>query len=135
MGLTKILLLCAGGAAGTLARYLLSIGVAGAVPGAAAFPYGTLAVNLSGAFVMGMLWALSSQLMIPVEVKLLVFVGFLGAFTTFSTYVLESYNLFAAGQMKEAVLNVIYNNAGSIILLFAGILSTRAVLALLKGGN
>ena len=63
------------------------------------FPYGTVAVNLLGAFLLGFLFYLGEnrQLFTP-DTRALLFIGFLGAFTTFSTFELEGFNLFSRGQ-------------------------------------
>ena len=63
------------------------------------FPYGTVAVNLLGAFLLGFLFYLGeSRRLFSPEVRALLFIGFLGAFTTFSTFELESFNLFHKGE-------------------------------------
>jgi CrcB protein len=58
------------------------------------FPYGTLFVNLTGALLIGILSALSQTKEWPVSIEKFAFVGFLGAYTTFSTYILDTANLF-----------------------------------------
>jgi fluoride exporter len=77
---------------GALSRYYLTIGLARWLGNA--FPYGTFAINLTGAFVMGWLgtWSLERGTLAP-EVRLLITAGFLGSYTTFSTYTLDTLNL------------------------------------------
>ena len=85
----KLLYLSLAGALGTLARYGLSgfINKTNSAP----LPYGTLVVNLVGCFIAGLLWVLfENRWTITAETRLIVFVGFMGAFTTFSTLILES---------------------------------------------
>ncbi len=86
-----------GGAAGTVCRYLLA-GWVFHRTGASAFPYGTLAVNLLGCFLVSFLTViLEVKLMLGPAVRLLFMVGFCGAFTTFSAMMLEFYNLMRGG--------------------------------------
>lgn len=88
------------GGIGTLARFLLDGAVSARAPGT--FPSGTLAVNLSGAFALGVLaGAVSSG-----ESLELVGTGFLGAFTTFSTWMLESHRLAEDGEFRAGAANV-----------------------------
>jgi CrcB protein len=68
------------------------------------FPYGTLFINLTGAFLMGFFTTLASKLSIPSAVQMLVLVGFLGSYTTFSTYALDTSNLLRTRDYKAALL-------------------------------
>jgi len=83
-----------GAIAGALSRYYLTLGFAQAF--GSSFPYGTFFINLSGCCAMGFFVTLTSErvMTIPPDVRLLVTTGFLGAYTTFSTYCLESVVLF-----------------------------------------
>ncbi|MCB9423304.1 MAG: fluoride efflux transporter CrcB [Ardenticatenaceae bacterium] len=116
-----------GGAAGALLRYLVS-GWAYALLGEG-FPWGTLSVNLIGSFLIGFLWRLFDQVAISPNTRTLIFVGGLGAFTTFSTYGLESLNLLRSGQYKLGLLNVLGSNVLGILFVFLGFVAARAVLA------
>ncbi len=81
-----------GAIAGALSRYWLGLGAA--YLGGTAFPYGTLLINLTGCFGMGWFTTLAlERLTIVPEIRLLVTTGFLGAYTTFSAYELESFTL------------------------------------------
>jgi len=103
--IVKVLNLIIGGAVGTVARYLL----AGAVYRFAGtgFPYGTLIVNLSGCFILGILAALTDKkFMLGPDARLLLMIGFCGAFTTFSTLIFESDSLLRNGQALRAFTNV-----------------------------
>ncbi|MDC0335810.1 fluoride efflux transporter CrcB [Pseudodesulfovibrio sp.] len=118
--LTKILYLCAGGAAGTLSRYWLS-GVAQRLAGSG-FPLGTFLVNMVGCLLFGAVWGFFENRMLPgSEIRLLVLTGFMGAFTTFSTYMFETAELVKFGQMAMALINVVGQSVAGLILVLAGI--------------
>ena len=109
--LTQSLAIGAAGFAGSLARYFV-----GSVCGrlfATSFPVGTLLINLSGSLFLGWFATVAgSRLMITPTTRLAIAVGFVGAYTTFSTYMLESDQLIRRGAINQAMLNVI----GSVIL-------------------
>lgn len=74
------------------------------------FPYATLTVNVTGSLVMGMLYALIEQGVIEVGVyRTLIGIGFLGAFTTFSTFSLDSLLLIQHGELFKAISNIFLN--------------------------
>jgi CrcB protein len=101
----KWLYLIFGGILGTVARYLFS-GAIYKVFGTA-FPYGTLAVNMLGCFLIGIFAALSDKkLFFDPNMRLFLMIGFCGAFTTFSTLILESANLIKDSQAWLAFLNI-----------------------------
>jgi fluoride exporter len=103
---TKILLVGVGGFLGSVARYLLG-GYAQQLSGGASFPYGTLAVNVLGCFVIGFLAELAeARGVFSPESRALVFVGLLGGFTTFSAFGNETVNLLRDGQTPLALANV-----------------------------
>ena len=109
----KIVALALGSLAGGFARYFLG-GFVYRVTGTT-FPYGTLAVNLIGCFLIGFFSSLSEEkLLLGPNARMLLMVGFCGAFTTFSTFMLETANLMKGGEFFHAFLNV----AVSIILGF-----------------
>lgn len=91
----------AAGVVGTLLRYVLGLSVQRFVP-STVFPFGTLAVNLLGSFLLG--WLAGSGLGLNETMALLLGTGFLGAFTTISTFKLESWTLFRQGLGKTGVL-------------------------------
>ena len=100
-----------GGAAGAVARFLVDNAVLDRFSGA--FPLGILVVNLSGAFVLGLLAALIvDRGLLPTDLRSPLLVGFLGAYTTFSTLMLDSWRLFEDGLPMLAFLNI----AGSTVL-------------------
>ena len=104
--MSKFILLAIGGITGTIARYFLA-GYIYEVLGTS-FPYGTLAINLLGCFIVGFLAALmENKFMLSPNLRLLLMIGFCGAFTTFSTFILETSNLIRAGEVSKAFVNVI----------------------------
>ena len=83
------------------------------------FPWGTLTVNLLGSLIIGLAWALFAK-DVPDQSKHLLFIGFLGAFTTFSTFSLDIHQLIQNNQLKLALLYFTVSNIGGIALCFAG---------------
>jgi len=107
------------GAAGTLARYGLS-GLMHRLLGAA-FPWGTLTVNLIGCCLLGFLLELSRQTgWVSPDFRTIAGIGFLGGFTTFSTFGVETYRAFETGDWLAATLNLLANVAGGLLLVAAG---------------
>ncbi|MBN2583884.1 MAG: fluoride efflux transporter CrcB [Planctomycetes bacterium] len=127
MTVTKLLLIAAGGAAGTLLRY----GLGGLVQGRMAdstFPWGTLTVNLLGCLLIGSLWVMGEEKsLLGPEMRLMLMVGLLGAFTTFSTFGLETMNLVAKGQWLAAGGNVLASVLLGLLGVWLGMTVTRAV--------
>lgn len=105
--MTKLLLVGIGGMAGAIMRYLVGTLVTNLASGIA-FPFGTFAVNLLGCLLIGFLARLdfAYHLFSP-EVRLLLFTGFLGAFTTFSTFSSEAFLLFQSDRSLDAMLYIL----------------------------
>jgi fluoride exporter len=104
--MTNFLLVGLGGAIGSIARYLLS-GWAQTLAKSIDFPYGTLAVNLLGCFIIGFLSQLAeARGAFTPETRLFVFIGVLGGFTTFSTFGNETVNLARDGLGALALVNI-----------------------------
>jgi CrcB protein len=102
----NILLVGIGGALGSITRFLVS-GWVQAASRNANFPYGTLAVNVTGCFTIGFLAQLSeSHGLFTSEARAFVFIGILGGFTTFSSFGNETINLLHGGEMLGALANV-----------------------------
>lgn len=117
--LTKFVLVMMGGGLGSLSRYwitLLSVKLFGI-----RFPWGTLIVNLTGCFLIGLSFAIAerSSLMNP-TVRLFFVTGFLGGLTTFSTFGYESFSAFYLGNQWMAIANVLFNNVAGLFLVFMG---------------
>jgi fluoride exporter len=115
-----------GGFAGAIARYLVDGIVAERVSGA--FPWGTLVVNVSGSFVLGLLFALTvDRAILPAEVRGPVLIGFIGAYTTFSTYMLESWQLIGTGAFGLALANIVGSAVLGLVAIVAGLTLGRLV--------
>ncbi|MFZ5755152.1 MAG: fluoride efflux transporter CrcB [Bacillota bacterium] len=100
-----------GGALGALGRYFLSTWIY--ERGEYIFPWGTFVVNMLGCFLLGLVYVLGvEKLVINPNTRAFLAVGFLGAFTTFSTFSLETLNIIKNGQIKIALLN----GAGSLLI-------------------
>jgi CrcB protein len=119
-----------GGAVGALLRYTVSGYTYKYLNGF--LPWGTLAVNLIGCFAIGFLWNVFENIAYSPNTRALIFIGILGAFTTFSTFGLESFNLFKEGEIKFTVLNILVSNIAGIALVFIGYLISKYLFILLK---
>ncbi|MFH2047857.1 MAG: fluoride efflux transporter CrcB [bacterium] len=118
--LQKLLYLALAGALGTLARYGLAV-FFNKFNGTS-FPYGTLVVNILGCFLAGLLWTLfEHRWPVTPETRLLVLVGFMGAFTTFSAFILESGELVRSAQWISAAANITLQNGLGFGALFIGV--------------
>lgn len=113
-----------GGAAGSGARYLTGWATLTAFgPG---FPFGTLAVNLIGGFAMGVLVGVLARLSVPSENwRLLLAVGVLGGYTTFSSFSLDVVGMIQRGDLGTAAFYVLASVIGAIVALFAGLSLVR----------
>jgi CrcB protein len=115
----KLLWLAAAGAVGTLARFFLAGLVQKIYPHD--FPWGTLAVNALGCLLFGIVWSLADQrLVISHHTRAILLVGFMGAFTTFSTFAFETSQLMQRSEWLAAVGNMALHNVVGIALIFAG---------------
>lgn len=122
----QILAIAGGGAVGAVARFLVSTGVYRLF--GRDFPWGTLAVNVFGSFGMGLLFVLLlERSLIGPEARAAILVGFLGSFTTFSTFSLETLTLVEQGEMLRALLNVAASVLLCVAACWAGIITARAL--------
>lgn len=124
--LGKLALLALGGSLGTLSRYGVSLLAGRAVGGT--FPLGTLAVNLTGCFLIGLAYAFAEhRTVLGPAGRLFFMTGFLGALTTFSTFALETVTYGQAGTLAISALNLAVNNVGGLLLVLLGIWVGRTV--------
>jgi fluoride exporter len=119
----KLMYVVIGGGTGALLRYLISGIIQKNSSGV--FPYGTLAVNLIGALLIGFLWELFQNITVSSNFRVFLFMGLLGAFTTFSTFNLETLNLIKEKENIQALVNIIVSNISCLILVFFGSASAR----------
>lgn len=115
-----------GGAAGSVSRYLLSQWTQAQWQGA--FPLATLLVNLLGSCAIGVLFALLERQVLHADWRGLLMVGFLGAFTTFSTFSLETFALWESGQAAQALGYMLASVTLCVIGAGLAITLTRALL-------
>jgi len=112
-----------GGAVGALLRYAISSGVYSLT--SSDLPWGTLIVNLIGSFMIGLFWQLFNTYSIPPHMRSMLFAGGLGAFTTFSTYSLETVLLLQNGQTKLGLMNTVFSATLGIIAVWLGMTAAR----------
>jgi CrcB protein len=121
-----LVLIAVGGAFGSVLRYLVDGWVLDRV--GTGFPFGTMAVNLSGSFVLGLVAALTiDRSVLPSEIRAPVMIGLIGAYTTFSTLMLESWRLVEDGQVAAGAVNLLGSVALGTIAVVAGLTLGRAL--------
>jgi len=121
-----LLLIAAGGAAGAVSRYLVDTAVLERFSGA--FPLGILVVNVSGAFLVGLLGALLvDRGALPADLRMPLMVGFLGAYTTFSTLMLDSWRLIEDGLPLLALGNLVGSAVLGLVAVVAGLWLGRSL--------
>jgi CrcB protein len=118
-----------GGAIGSVLRYLVA-GIDYRFS-AGVFPVSTFVVNATGSLVIGFLWGLFERFAVSPHVRMFIFIGILGGYTTFSTFTLESFNLMRDGEYKIALMNVLLSNAICIAAVFIGFMLARSLLAMI----
>ncbi len=120
----RFLILGLSGALGTICRYWLS-GWVHQLFGTD-LPYGTFLVNVTGCLLIGFLGTLANEkLVLSSETRLALFIGFLGAFTTFSSFSFETWNLFKEGQILEAGMTAISTLVVCFLVLILGVFLAR----------
>jgi len=120
----KLALIALAGAAGSLARYWLS-GLVYTFVGRE-FPWGTAVVNILGCFLFGLIWELGGdRMIIRNETRAIILTGFMGAFTTFSTFIFESGAFLEDGRILPALANVGFQTGLGFAALFGGLMLGR----------
>ncbi len=122
--LEKLLWIGLAGVLGTFARYGLS-GIVQRACGSS-FPCGTLAVNVLGCFLFGLVWSLAEdRLSISGEIRTLLLIGFMGAFTTFSSFAFETAQMLRDARWMMAATNIFAQNIFGLVGLFLGLIAGR----------
>lgn len=124
--MSRFLFIALGAALGANARYLVGLWAAGRL--GATFPYGTLVVNVLGSLALGFFVALATdRLALAPEVRLFLAVGFLGSFTTFSSYAVESVALLRDSGVGYTMANILVNNVVALLAALFGAHLARVV--------
>ncbi len=126
----RFFVIALGGAIGTLLRYVmggLDYRFSGGV-----FPISTLVVNVTGSLAIGFLWGITDRFNFSPNVRMFVFLGILGGYTTFSTFSLETFNLMRDGEYRIALMNVFFSVILSIGAVFLGYFVSKTLLNLYK---
>jgi fluoride exporter len=118
----KVALVALAGAAGALARYGIGVTV-----GVRSFPWATLGINLTGSFVLGLILTAGTERGWPETTTVPIAVGFLGAYTTFSTFSFESYTLLRTDRAATAIIYVSASVVGGVLAAALGYLTARAL--------
>ena len=122
--MNNLLAIAIGGSLGAVMRYLTSTSVHSLF--GTEFPYGTLMVNVVGSLLMGFISILLlERLMLAEFWRPIIIIGFLGAFTTFSTFSMETFNLIEAGEMAKAFLNMFVNVSFCLCATWIGVIAGR----------
>jgi CrcB protein len=126
-----VIVLSVGGALGVNARYWLGVWMARwADP---RFPWATFAINVSGSFVIGFLSTLLTARFPHPTARLLVLVGFLGGYTTFSTFTLDSFVLWERGDVGLSLANTLGSVAAGLAAVVLGVVAARGLIGLPPG--
>lgn len=121
-----LLLIALGGAAGATTRYLVDTWVSERAGGA--FPWGTFVINVSGSLLLGLLFALAIERdVLPASIRGPVLIGFIGAYTTFSTLMLESWRLIEGGAVVLGLANLVGSSVIGMVAVVMGLMIGRAL--------
>ena len=124
--MNKLLLTGLAGLCGTLLRYCVSEWFAKRA--GEIFPFGTLVVNVTGCFLIGFLFYIMHERFLTGDtLRMVLFVGFLGGFTTFSSFGLQTFTLMRGGEFGLAALNVGISNFAGLLMVWAGYTLAKAL--------
>ncbi|MCU7931395.1 MAG: fluoride efflux transporter CrcB [Candidatus Thiodiazotropha sp. (ex Codakia rugifera)] len=122
--MNQLIAIASGGAIGALFRFWVANGVYGLL--GRGFPYGTLVVNVLGSLVMGFLYVLLlERTTVSPELRGALLIGFLGAFTTFSTFSIETINLLEQAELLKAGLNILLSVTACVMACWFGLVLGR----------
>jgi len=114
----KLLSIALGGSIGSVSRYLIYYYFE--KQHTSLFPWATLLVNLLGSFLIGFLWGYFDRVYIAPGYRLMIFIGILGSFTTYSTFAFDVFSLFRDGEFKLLAVYLFGTNILAISFVFAG---------------
>lgn len=125
--MNQLLVIAIGGSFGAVMRFLVSTGLYQWL--GRGFPYGTLLVNIGGSFLIGLLseTLILQRVTIALDYRAAILVGFIGAFTTFSTFSLETFYLLEQGQIGKAGLNIAVSVSSCLMAVWLGLLCGRGL--------
>jgi fluoride exporter len=124
--LQTLFFIALGGALGAVLRYGVSNGVHALV--GRGFPFGTLTVNVLGSLLMGFLYIIMIERMSNnLGLRAMLIVGFLGAFTTFSTFSIETFNLLENGEAFKALTNILISVVLCLLAAWIGVVIGREI--------
>lgn len=121
----KLLAIALGGATGAVLRYLIYYYFDRFHQ--SDFPWATFIVNLGGSFLIGFLWGLFDRYYISPGLRMFIFIGILGSFTTFSAFAFDILSLTKDGEIKLMLAYLLSTNVLGIVLAFVGFYSCRCV--------
>jgi CrcB protein len=125
--MNQIFAVALGGSFGAVVRFLVSSGIYQWL--GRGFPYGTLVVNVIGSFMLGLLTEslIMQRITVTFEYRAAILIGFIGAFTTFSTFSLETFYLIEQGNLTKAALNIFTSVTACILAIWIGLLCGRGL--------
>jgi CrcB protein len=121
----KLLSVAIGGSIGSVSRYLIYFYFER--QHSSLFPWATLIVNLLGSFLIVFLWGYFDRVYIPTGFRLMIFIGLLGSFTTYSTFAFDIFSLFKDGEFKLLMVYLFGTNILAITFVFAGYYLSKLV--------
>lgn len=121
-----IIFIALGGALGAVLRYAVANGVHALI--GRGFPYGTLAVNVLGSLMMGAMYIIFIERVSDnLPLRVMIITGFLGAFTTFSTFSIETFNLLESGEAFKALTNILISVVLCLLAAWVGVIIGREI--------